>query len=240
MLRRQTPMSTSSLYLCHRKCVIQALLYSFIFCHLIAGGLMVFLAVSRLSSFEADDGRLYRLFGWRWVTKKKIQLYVSSYNIQLLMQIHLEWKKSGKNCTAKLIYPNRNRTVWYLAVSTHTLGPVLLRRGVLEVKGFASSMWCVRHLVWQRVFTDTVLTTTLEVILFNQSFHLHLDPGYRVYPAGHTKCSVLLSASTWYRQLNVLPGHWEHIPVKTSICWSSRGSATWWLSWCDHVQLTRY
>ena len=52
------PVSVSSSCLCHGKSVIQALLYSFIFCRLIliiAGGLMVFSAVSSVSSFEAYD-----------------------------------------------------------------------------------------------------------------------------------------------------------------------------------------
>ena len=34
---------------------MHALLYSFVLCRLIAGGLMVFSAVARVSSFEADD-----------------------------------------------------------------------------------------------------------------------------------------------------------------------------------------
>ena len=33
-------------------------------------------------------------------------------------------KTDGENRTGKLIYPNRNGTARYLAVSTHTLGPV--------------------------------------------------------------------------------------------------------------------
>ena len=40
------------------------------------------------------------------------------------MQLDLEYKQSGKNCTAQLIYPKRNGTAQYLAVSTHALGPV--------------------------------------------------------------------------------------------------------------------
>ena len=49
------PASVSSSCLCHGKSVIQTLLYSFIFCRLMAGGWMVFSAVSRVSLFEADD-----------------------------------------------------------------------------------------------------------------------------------------------------------------------------------------
>ena len=67
-------------------------------------------------------------------------------------------KRTGENCTAKLILflnPNRNGTVWYLAVSTHALGPV--HSGEWGGRGagsesfvvFASSiMWHVWHLVW--------------------------------------------------------------------------------------------
>ena len=47
--------SMSSSCLCHGKSVFQALLHSFIFCCLIAGGLIIFSAVSRVSSFEVDN-----------------------------------------------------------------------------------------------------------------------------------------------------------------------------------------
>ena len=49
------PMLTLASCLCHKKTVIQVLLPSFILCHLIAGGLMVFSYVSRVSSFEVGD-----------------------------------------------------------------------------------------------------------------------------------------------------------------------------------------
>ena len=47
-----------------------------------------------------------------------------------------EKKKTNKprmrkiSCTAKLIHPNRSGMVWYLAVSTHTSGPVHLKKGM--------------------------------------------------------------------------------------------------------------
>ena len=49
------PVSRSSSCLHHRNSVLQALLYSFSFCHLIAGGLMVFSAIQCFCLFEADD-----------------------------------------------------------------------------------------------------------------------------------------------------------------------------------------
>ena len=51
-----------------------------------------------------------------------------------------------------------------------------------------------------------------EVILFSRSFHLLLDPGYRVAAASHTKHSV--SAGTWYRYKgNLITGKNRHMPV---------------------------
>ena len=49
------------------------------------------------------------------------------------MQLDLERKRSGKNRTSKLIYPNKNGTGRYLAVSTHTLGLVHSRRSDITV-----------------------------------------------------------------------------------------------------------
>jgi len=49
------PVSISPLCQNHEKSVIQVLLYSFFFCCLIAGGLMVFSVISMVSSFEDDD-----------------------------------------------------------------------------------------------------------------------------------------------------------------------------------------
>ena len=66
--------------------------------------------------------------------------------------------------------------------------------------------------------------TSPEVILFSGCFHLLQDPGYRIWSlASHAKCSV--SAGTWYWQLHFLAVLGKHLPVKTSICRSSRGSA---------------
>ena len=67
------PVSLSSSCLCHAKSVIQALLYSFIFCRLIlitAGGLMVFSAISRFCfplNFEANNDTRRRFNrSWMW------------------------------------------------------------------------------------------------------------------------------------------------------------------------------
>ena len=40
------------------------------------------------------------------------------------MELDLEKKQSRENRTSKLIYPNRNGTVWVLVVSTLILGSV--------------------------------------------------------------------------------------------------------------------
>ena len=160
-----------------------------------------------------------------------------------LMQLDREWKWTGNNCIAKLIYPNRNGLVWYLAVSTPTLGPVHSRgwgEGMLAVKVcilikfhfYSSSMWHVQHHVWHwycdsvserhcfACWSDTVTVSvsshcfacwsTLEAILFSQSFHWLLGPGYRVSPASHTKHSVIL---------NLYKGniYQQAVPVKTRV-----------------------
>ena len=109
------PVSMSSSCLHHRNSVLQALLYSCSFCHLMAGGLMVFSAVQWCCFLFVWSRRWYR----HWARKK--QDYMR--HCAILIQLDLEWKWIRKNHTAKLINPNRNGTVWYLAVSTQTLGP---------------------------------------------------------------------------------------------------------------------
>ena len=66
------------------------------------------------------------------------------------MQLDIEWRRSGGNRTAQLLYPNRNGTVRYLALITHT-GTCLLE-GMGGGGGVASSMCPVRRLVWQWTF----------------------------------------------------------------------------------------
>ena len=61
-----------------------------------------------------------------------------------------------------------------------------------------------------------------EVIVLRWSFHLLLDPRYRVSPASYAKCSV--SAGRWYWRPYFLPVQGKHFPVKTGICWSRGGS----------------
>ena len=60
--------------------------------------------------------------------------------------------------------------------------------------------------------------STLEAILFSQSFHLFLDQRYRVSPANCTKLSV--SAGMWYGRLYFLLIQGEHLPVNSGTCWS--------------------
>ena len=75
--------------------------------------------------------------------------------------------------------------------------------------------------------------TSPQVILFSGSFHLLQDPWYIVWSlASHTKRSV--SAGTWYWQLYFLVVLGKHLPVKTSLCRSSGGSAIAVITW--HTQ----
>ena len=86
--------------------------------------------------------------------------------------------------------------------------------------------WCD----WVSMVLLADLWSTPEAVLFSRSFHLLLDPVYRVSPVSHTKFSV--SASTWCRQLYFSPVLGKHFLVKTGICWLSGGSAfsgTWLL-----------
>ena len=126
---------------CHGKSVIQVLLYSFMFCRLVntnnSWWFVVFAAVSKVSSFEAGNDT-DNLVSARWENNNCM------LHCNVLMQLVLEWKWSVKN-TAKLIYPNRNWMVWYLAVSTHshTLGPLYSiggggGGGLLAVKVFGN------------------------------------------------------------------------------------------------------
>ena len=114
-----------------------------------------------------------------------------------LMQFNLEWKRSGKSHTAQLIYPDRNGTVHYLAVSTHTLGPVHLIVG-------RSESFCSYHVIhtyskWWDSERCFVCWSTPEVISFSWIPFLLLDPEYRVqYPASHTKHSVSASRCYWH------------------------------------------
>ena len=62
--------------------------------------------------------------------------------------------------------------------------------------------------------------SALEAILFSWSFHLLLDPGYRVSLASHTfSFSQYMVLATIF----LLPVHGEHLLVKlkTSICQSN-------------------
>ena len=78
---------------------------------------MVFSAVSRVSSFEAKADP---------VSKKKTK---TKQKKAVCSSRHILSKRSAKNRAAKLIYPNRNGTIQYLAVSAHTLGPVHSKGG---------------------------------------------------------------------------------------------------------------
>ena len=78
--------------------------------------------LSRFKGFFIWSRQWYRQFGWPWVRKywHYIYIYASLHHVNTVRSI-IEWKQSRNNHTAKLIYPNRIRTVQYLAVSTHSL-----------------------------------------------------------------------------------------------------------------------
>ena len=76
-----------------------------------------------------------------------------------------------------------------------------------------SSMRHVRLLLWLSVH-GFACWSTREAILFSRSFHLLLDPVYRVSPASHTK-------RCFYHFSTVLG---KHLSVKTGTCRSGGGS----------------
>ena len=143
------------------------LLWLIRFCHLI---LVIILAISVVSLFKLDNdtGDLVSV-GW----EKNDSMFCCA----ILMQLDVEWKQSRENHSVQMLYSNRNGMVRYLAVSTHTLGPVDSRRGE---GGVASSMWRVRHLVWLSVHCLTCWLT-LDAILFSWNFHLLPDLGSRAW-----------------------------------------------------------
>ena len=81
-----------------------------------------FLAISVVSLFEVDDDT-YDLVSVGWEKND------SMFCCTILMELELEWRWSGKMYSAKLIYPNRNGMVQFLAVCFHALGPVHWKRG---------------------------------------------------------------------------------------------------------------
>ena len=84
--------SASSSCLCHGESVIQALLYSFMLCHLIAGDSMVFSAISRDSSFKADNDANYLVDA----RKNNCMLRCAT-----LMQLDLKQKRNGEKSYSK-------------------------------------------------------------------------------------------------------------------------------------------
>ena len=122
-----------------------------IFCPSIAGGLkichasVVVLHILSLNSWWLDS------IPWE---KRKKNDYKNMLRCTILTQLDPEWKWIGKDHTAELIYPNRHGMVQYLAVSLHT-GTCLFEEGERwqwKFVVFASSRWCLWHLVWQEVF----------------------------------------------------------------------------------------
>ena len=125
----------------HTKSVIQRL---FVSCRLIAGGFTVFSAVSRVSSFEADDDTDDSVSDGQ--ENKDCMLCCT-----ILVQLDPEWKQSRENHTAKLIYPNKMDCSGILQSAFNV--PVHLRWGGEEgwggVEGSGSeNLVCIHHLVF--------------------------------------------------------------------------------------------
>ena len=151
---------------------------------------------------------------WSGWARKTKQLYASLHHTDAVRsRMKAEWGQIVQpSC---FIQTEKKLSGSYLVVSTHTSGPVHLKGG-----GGTSSMWHIRLLVWLSVHGFACWSAP-EAILFSQSFHLFLDPVYRVSPADHTK----RSASSWYWWLYFSLVLGKQLPVKTGICWSSGGSA---------------
>ena len=95
-----------------------------------AGGLMVFSAVSMVSSSEVDNDIILLALGENPPPPKKNKKQKTHdwmLHYALLVQLGLKW--SGKNHTHSwLKWFIQSEMVWYLAVSTHTLGPFHSKR----------------------------------------------------------------------------------------------------------------
>ena len=105
-----------------------------------------------------------------------------------------------------------------LVVSTHTLGPLHLRRGRGGGGHFQHATRTASG-VTERSWFCLLINAGSDLV--QSELPLALDPVYRVSPASHTKRSV--SAGTWYRRLYFSPVG-KHLPVKTGTCRSSGGS----------------
>ena len=103
---------------------------------------------------------------------------------------------------------------------------------------------------WVFIFCLSVNTRS-DLVYLSWSFHLLLDPGYRVSPASHTKCSVW--AGTWYRWLFSWSFHLLMDPVyrvsPASLTKCSVSAGTWYdgtgdclarVSTCFWTQGTEY
>ena len=205
-----------------RKTVIQGLLSSLFFCRLIAGGCDGFL--SCFSGFFIWSRRGYRQFGQRGQENTHRERYASLPHTDLVRSR----TKAEHSC---FIQTEIKQSSSYLAVSTHTLGPVHLRRGR---EGVASSTWHVQHLVWLSItfsfFFLVACWSTLKATLFILSFHLLLGPGYRVSPASDTKrCFSQYLIPTLY----FLPVLGKRLLVKT-VSWLILSYAALWLRLGHH------
>ena len=129
--------------ICHPRIVV--LLYLLLL-NSSAGGLMVFSAVSMVSSSEVDNDMILLTLGKTPPPpppqKKSPHNWMLHY--ALLVQLGLKW--SGKNHTHSwLKWFIQSEMVWYLAVSTHTLGPFHSKRewaGCWQWK-FSESLFCL-------------------------------------------------------------------------------------------------
>ena len=146
---------------------------------------MVFSAVSSVSSFDADDSV--------GAGQKKQKLWH-------IDAVRSRMKMERKNCTAKLIYPNKNGTVQYHAVSTHNLGPVHSRggRGVLAVTVFTSNS--IKYHVTCTASGVTMTEWAVNILLADQ----------------HQKQSCLAGTSTCFWTLGT---EYQSMPVWVTLTW---------------------
>ena len=158
----------------------------------------------------------YRWFGWHWAKTKND----CTFHCAISMQSDLEWKWSRKKSHSKADLSKRkwNGLVSCCQHSYFRTCPFKEAGGVFSVKVFTSSMWRIQHLV-----------SAFIVLLADQ----------------HRKRSCLVGASmcfwtqdTEYLQqvtksaqfspylvpVTFLPVQAKHLPVKTSVCQSSRSS----------------
>ena len=167
--------------ICLPSCVVLLFLLS-----LLSLWLMVFSSISMVSLFEADDNT-DDLVSMGEKTHTTVCLLRHTDAVRFRM-------KAEHICFIQTVMKWNS-----LAVSTHTLGSVHYFEDGVGGGGGLLSAWDAYGIWCDWAFILFACWSTPEAILFSRSFHLLLDPVYRLSPASRTKRSV--SASIWYRRL---------------------------------------